>query len=128
MQLSLQPHSPDSVLEQLEQIIDFAEMQQANERRQSDRAVLYLPVEVQPLDAHYRPQGEPIAGLSRNVSVSGMAFLLQEAVGSGFASVRFQIGQRKLEPLFVEIVWRQKRGPFVDLGVKLVMDWDGGAW
>ncbi len=128
MSTYLQPQPPDQVFEQLEQVIDYAQELQASDRRQADRTVIYLPVLIEALDENYQPVGEVIAGLSRNVSVSGLAFLIVEHLECSFATIRFELNDRQLDPLFVEIVHQQQRGPFYDIGVKLVMDWEGGQW
>ncbi|MGI9518415.1 MAG: hypothetical protein ACR2NP_15275 [Pirellulaceae bacterium] len=117
-------HSPESIIEiitPLNRIIDRQESVEC--QRILPRRRIVTPIRVQLLDEDMKPSGEPLQGLSQDITMGGMGFLCLSDVTAPFAQVQFheQLGEH--HPLLIEIKHSRRMGPFCQVGGSFRVDW-----
>jgi hypothetical protein len=60
------------------------------DRRSEPRYPLCLNILAIPVDENNNPRGEPLLGVTRNISTSGIAILFTCSVGSGLLALQFE--------------------------------------
>ncbi len=92
------------------------------ERRLSPRFALSIPVEVQPLDNDFKPQGESFQVVTRDISATGVRFGDVRKSETKFFAMHLTSPAGVQMRTIVEIVFRIQRGPrnVDDIGGKFV--------
>ena len=132
------PH-PEAALKAITDILKQVELPKENEKRISVRKQLMKPIVVQPRDRALNPIGKAIEGLSRDVSVSGIGFLVTEPISSPCVSIQF-VDSLKNDPahnnasridtsasndmIYAEVVHQSQRGPVHVVGSKIMVNWE----
>jgi hypothetical protein len=91
----------------------------AAERRTSIRRQLVTDVTIQPLDESWQAFGEPILGLTTDISTGGIGFVTRQEIRSALMQLTFDTptGQRVV---LAEHVRTRKVGGLCQIGVRFV--------
>ncbi len=137
------PH-PEAALKAITEILKQVELPKENDKRISVRKQVMKPIVVQPCDNELNPIGKAIEGLSRDVSVSGIGFLVTEPIRTPCVSIQF-VQSLKNDPahndasqidmtasdegqsdtIYAEVVHQSQRGPVHVVGSKIMVNWEG---
>ena len=93
------------------------------ERRAEARHFLAEPVVVQPVDSELNPLGSPQAGVTRDISPSGIGLIVEERIEYDLAAISLNVdGEGVL--LLVEFRWRRPMEPFEYVGGRVLRELD----
>ncbi len=101
----------------VDEFVDAIEYRQdcVDERRAEQRKPAVLDVIVVPLDAQFKPIGEPFLGLTRDISRGGIAMLHVEAVSAPYLLLKLQTRRHRSLQAVVEVVRSRRYYQFTEI-------------
>lgn len=117
---------PSELVDFVKRQIRDAPVSYGAERRMEERYLMLVPVLAQPLDAEFRPMGEPFLAVTRDISRGGIGLVHSHPIRSPMVSLRMSLAGEEVK-VVAKVKWCEALGPYYYLGGEFARSVSGGG-